>query len=266
MKSLRKYIRQILLNEIWEMSDEDIEGLRATHFDRRRKFSNDWIRKNYNNRAIGYQGVDAIKSDREQMKLFNDKLNNTPEGRKVRDQFINGDLQILHSISYQGSYSKKHVTETTPFTSWLQKFSNNKDQLSCVAANAPIGRDPKISRWFESYNGRQVYQGYGFLMKGYPAFISKTDEWTQTLTALPQSLIKHQEQSGIAKRVDNNDNAIDFKKWYGAAEVILDNWQPIGIYIHESQSDYLDLLNDAKGTGLPVYQVNKRTDLLERIV
>ena len=49
-------------------------------------------------------------------------------------------------------------------------------------------------------------------------------------------------------------------EWHWAGEVLLDNWQPIGIYIDVANEmlDYSewsvrDLMEDALNTGLPLY-------------
>ena len=99
-------------------------------------------------------------------------------------------------------------------------------------------------------------------MKGYPVYVSDTDEMTQTLGALPPGLIDHQKHSGVAKRANpktSGGNALYGFDWDFAQETILDNWVPIGIFIGRDhiESQYGDdMVIDAISTKLPVYTID----------
>ena len=122
----------------------------------------------------------------------------------------------------------------------------------------------------DSWNAEFVYDiGYGFLMKGYPAFIANEDVMSQTLSSLPQSLKDFQKNSGIAKRAGRLDYAVTIDEWLsgiGSEETLLDNWTVIGVYIgiEPHREKHAVLVRDAKSTGLPVYQVTSNRSL-ERI-
>jgi hypothetical protein len=241
------------LYEAWEIPDETIEDMVRKH-PFRRIDSNEKIKATIDQRGAGLQSIDAQNRDRQVMKDFNKMLNNTEEGRMVRDDFVNGKIQILHSIEYDGIFSSKSVNWDTPFTDWLSRFTNNRDQISCVAANASHRENPHIHHWYENANAYSVYGGIGFLMKGYPAFISRYDLMSQTLTGLPQGLKDHQKNSGVAKRAGDISAAVKFDEWIGSDEVLLDNWTPIGVYIGYQYHMTDELLKDAINTKLPVYQ------------
>ena len=102
----------------------------------------------------------------------------------------------------------------------------------------------------------------GFYMKGYPVYVNKFDVMSQTLGALPTGLVKHQKNSGVAKRAGRNYQSREIYglEWHWAGEVLLDNWQAVGIYVDVANeeldySEYAirDILYDAIKTGLPVY-------------
>ena len=61
-------------------------------------------------------------------------------------------------------------------------------------------------------------------------------------------------------------DAIDPDNWQGIDELILDNWQIIGVYVNEW---YLDpkrkhVYYDAKSLGLPCYIVDKKDGTMEQ--
>ena len=253
MNLLRRYIRQILC-EVYELSDDEKKA-RASRGE---------------NRAIGLQyPVEQIR-DRKHMKDFNHLLNTTPEGRKIIQQFRSGDgsIQVLHSITYMGLHTKRNNNWNSIFSDWIQQNgTSGKDALSCIAINAPIGK--KGQPWnvwkqhgTDPYNTKDVLMSIGFLMKGYPSYISKVDAYTQTLTALIPTAKEAWKNSGIAKRPNSWAPPIDFDDWPGSDEVILDNWSIIGIYVNKNfyLSSIIDsILNDAKQVankyGIPLYTV-----------
>ena len=195
---------------------------------------------------------------------------------------MQGKVQILHSITYEGTYSSKteEIESLTPFSDWIKKCGRtSRDQISCVAANAPIGSDPDLRSW-DRGNGTAVYgdptlakgsAGFGFLMKGYPAFAAEEDVMTQTLSALSDDLKDFHKNSGQVKRASSIDQAINPRNWKGINELILDNWTIIGIYITELKFPPYgfardeDIIADALKQGLPVYKVDYKNHKMTKV-
>lgn len=264
MKLLRETVRRLIL-ENYELTPKDMAKLR----DINRGETDEWIRQNADARGIGLQGKESIERDKTAMRQWHELMKQHPEF--VQD-FMQGRVQILHSLTYSGDYSKKADMwdrgSKTPFTDWIKKFGmKSKDRISCCAANARIGEDPSLHEW-QTSNASSVYkQGYGFLMKGYPAFAAKYDIMTQTLSALPDTLKDFHKNSGQVKRTDSMVDAIDPDNWQGVDELILDNWQIIGVYVNEW---YLDnpkrshVWKDAKSLGLPCYIADKDYGTMEQ--
>jgi len=84
---------------------------------------------------------------------------------------------------------------------------------------------------------------------------------TQTLSAIPQTLKKHNEPSGQVKRAGGRNSAsVDINDWTGSNETILDNWGIIGIWIGSRMQEedlHEQHLEDAISTGLPVYLLDE---------
>ena len=279
MKLLRETIRRLILEE-YTLTDKDVAAIQKHGrfmFDNE-QFDKNWpegrIRKHWDERGQGLQGTEPTKRDVNAMKQFNQMMNTTPEGKQIIKDFQSGRIQILHSIEYEGLLSRKKEIRTSakPFTLWLDRFGRRgKDMLSVVASPMAYNEPPKIEKWPENWNATWVYDhGYGFLMKGYPAFIANEDVMSQTLSAVPQSLKDFQKNSGVAKRTSDVDWAVDLGDWgngIGSEETLLDNWTVVGVYIGlDRLSDtekYPKLLEDAKATGLPVYQVKTNRTLVK---
>lgn len=275
MKLLRKVIQKYIL-ESYELTDTDVATIQKDgRFMRGVKaFDKEWpeekIRKQYDRRGQGYQGIEPTKRDINVMKQFNQMLNSTPEGKQIIKDFQSGRIQILHSIEYQGIESDKREYQTSkvPFTSWLNRYGKTgKDMISVVASPMKYHEHARWEDWPEQWNAFTVYeQGYGFLMKGYPAFIAYEDVMSQTLTALPQSLKDFQKNSGVSKRAGDLSSRIKFEDWFngiGSEETLLDNWTVIGIFIGLENDGNEDLIRNAKATGLPVYQVDMNKGLVK---
>ena len=258
MKNLRNLIRRLIL-EVYELSPEDEKKLGSMD-----KF--DQLSPNLR-RALGLQSKEEIVYDRSVLQDYQTKLRQHPSGRKMIKDFQTGAVSICHTSFYEGAAvdvgfkdESEEIIGNNVFTNWLRKYgSKSKDTISCVAFNKKVGERPS------GYFGQNV-EGFensvGFYMKGYPTYVSKYDVMSQTLGALPSGLIKHQKHSGIAKRAGTRGRtgAIYGEDWQWAGEVLLDNWQPIGIYIDvaNAELDYQewyirDLMEDALKTGLPLY-------------
>jgi len=264
MKLLRETIRRLILED-YEFNDADMDKLRDIY----QGESDEWIRQNADVKGIGMQGKEPINRDKTAMRQWHELMKQHPEF--VKD-FTQGRVQILHSLTYTGDYSRKggtYASNARPFTDWIKKFGKtSKDQISCVAANAPIGEDPLVWEWEMGNAGRIYWEGYGFLMKGYPAFGSDNDMMTQTLSAIPDTLKDFHKNSGQVKRADSfKFNAIDPNNWLGIDELILDNWQIIGVYVtagYFKNSRKSHVLKDAKSCGFPCWKVNGRNGTMER--
>ena len=254
---LRQLVRKLIL-EIYELSPEDEKRLES--MDQWDAESKDY------RRALGLQKKEEIVDDRDVLKNYQAKLRMHPDGKKMIQKFRTGEFSICHSPLYAGAAVEtgfksepQDPRDYKPFTTWLRKYGkNSKDTLSCVAFDSKIGDVPKD--W--GINIDAFEHSIGFYMKGYPAYVCKNDVMSQTLGALPSGLIKHQKNSGIAKRAGIRSMRAELYglDWQWAGEVLLDNWQPIGIYIDVANAaiDYSewalrDLMADALKTGLPLY-------------
>jgi hypothetical protein len=228
MKQLRQYIRQII-KEVYELSDKDKEFAKSMGIDP------DGDSGYGTARALGLQSKGRIIEDRKALQQYQRKLKSTPEGKKLIQQFMNGkDVTIMHAINYQGFAtnrgikSKNRVDNEMPFQRWLNQYGRKgKDVLSTVASSKPLG-----TSFYAGVSNRDAARGFGFIMKGYPVYISEHDVMSQTLGALPAGLVKHQEQSGVAKRPGEFTYEGITKPGFGwAGEVLLDNWTVIGTYM-----------------------------------
>lgn len=255
---LRQLVRKLIL-EIYELSPEDQERFKG--MDRSEQLSPD-VR-----RAVGLQNKHDIKDDRDILKDYQAKLRQHPDGKAMIEEFRTGGISICHSPFYQGAAMELDMKERPGglvgnrkvFRDWLRKYGNNsKDTLSCIAFNRRVGDVP----YDYGINVEAFEHAVGFYMKGYPTYVCKYDVMSQTLGALPSGLVKHQKSSGIAKRAGQRavKGEIFGLEWHWAGEVLLDNWQPVGIYIDVAhpEIDYLesnvyDLMYDALKTGLPLY-------------
>lgn len=258
MKLLRQTIRRIILED-YELTDKDIKRYRGRN--RGGGLTDDAIRRLVDDRGIGMQNKKAIQRDKKVMRDWHEIMKKNPEFVK---QFMEGKVQILHSISYQGTFSSKdqEMESPTPFSNWIKKFGRtSRDQLSCVAANAPIGSDPELWSWDQGNGGYVYTEGFGFLMKGYPAFAAAFDVMSQTLSAISDDLKDFHKNSGQVKRAGDIYDAIDPNDWKGVDELILDNWKIIGIYILDYYWDIEEgesIIADAYEQGVPVYKVDSR--------
>lgn len=265
MNLLRRTIRQILFEE-YKMTPQDIRTVRREFFLDKEDYSDQEVINMADFTGRGIQGPKAIQRDKQAMKDWHDLMKQNPDF--VKD-FTQGRVQILHSITYIGIYSKKGKMTLTPFTNWINKFgTSSRDQISCVAANAKIGEDPKLQEWDEG-NIESVYKvGYGFLMKGYPAFAAKEDFMSATLSAIPQTLRDFHKNSGQVKRAQNISQSIDPTNWKGIEELILDNWKIIGIYITSDcffSKEAENIVEDAFKLNLPVYKLDRPTGILQEL-
>ena len=255
MKHLRQYIRQVL-QEVYELTDKDKQFAGSMGIDP--YADSDTARA----RALGLQSKEQIIKDREALTAYQEKLKSTPEGRKLIQQFLDGtDVTIMHAINYQGYAtsidlkSKNRGTGETPFQSWLSRRGRRgKDVLSVVASSRPLG-----SSFRAGIFNRQAASGLGFIMKGYPVFISETDVMSQTLGSLPTGLVKHQQHSGVAKRPGEGKTGITRTDFGWAGEVLLDNWSVIGTYMDISTNNnlaiFVSLARDSMNVApsLPMY-------------
>jgi len=236
MKQLRQYIRKIL-SEVYKLTPEE------------EKYSKEEFVYSASRRALGLQTPDEIIEDRKQLQKYQNRLKNSKEGKELIRRFMNGkDVTIMHSIIYSGfasahgfkSSANTRVDNEMPFQRWIGKHGRKgKDMLSCVASDQPLGMDFLIGN-----SNRGVARSFGFIMKGYPVYISQTDVMSQTLGAIPAGLVKHQEQSGVAKRPGDASAGkmnLDFG-WAG--EVLLDNWTIIGTYMDISRNNDLSVFTN----------------------
>ena len=272
MKLLREVIRRIILQE-YKPSREDLDQVRKYLPDDFDDLSYEEALAQTDLTGIGIQGPDQIERDKGAMRDWHKLMKQKPE---FVDQFMNGKIQILHSLTYEGSFSSKDDSMHNkdfgrPFSRWINKFGGlkkrSRDQISCVAANAPIGADPLWEEWDEGNASSIFGVGFGFVMKGYPAFCADMDMMTTTLSAIPQGRREFHKNSGQVKRAQTMSDAIDPDNWLGADEVILDNWKIIGVFISDhmlSLDKNKPLIEDAYSLGVPVYAMDNDSGVLKK--
>ena len=252
MKHLRQYIRQALI-EIYELSPEEAKRAKEQH------------RAPSLRRAVGLQSKKEIIKDREKLQSYQKTLNTTHQGKKLIKQFRSGiGVTIMHSISYlsyasaRGLKSKGLEDRDKPFSSWIRKYGKRgNDVLSTVVASVPIGQSFNAG----SSNDRAA-SSFGFILKGYPVFVSPDDVYSQTLGALPQGLVDHQKHSGVAKRAGPDYIGITEPDFGWAGEALIDNWKLIGAYFDVANNKnplaFQTLVSDAISpeANLPIHIYN----------
>ena len=225
MRVLRLYIRQ-LLQEVYELSDKERKFAKSMGLDPEEGFAA--------GRALGLQSSKEIIQDRTDLQNYQQRLKSTSDGKKLIKQFMEGkDVTIMHGINYtgyavnRGLKSRQRVDLEMPFQRWIGKHGRKgKDVLSVTASDKPLGQS-----FMYGVMNNDVPRGFGFIMKGYPVYISEYDVMSQTLGALPAGLVKHQAQSGIAKRPGDTTRGITKPGFHWAGEALLDNWEIIGTYM-----------------------------------
>ena len=240
---LKKMITETL-NEVYKLSPED--KIRRTKL---RLDPNDPNKRSFDadlRRSFGLQDQSEIEKERYMLKYYQQQLRSTEEGKELIKSFMSGKgVTVVHSIGFESwadeIEGKVSESSNTPFTDWLSKFGNqNKNTLSTVASRS-------ANAWFNPYDTgedpqtQKIWEDIGFYMKGYPVYISRGNVMSQNLSHLPDGLKKHQQSSGIAKRTGDIGHAVTkLSKTYGdqhteattaltAGEVLLDNWEPIGV-------------------------------------
>lgn len=235
-------------------------------------------------RALGLQGQAEQDVDKDFIRNYQNSLQNTPQGKAMIQDFVAGKIAIFHSISYESWASgqgaekadiKQTASSSKPFSNWFKKFgSGGKNVISTIALNNSIEKG--VGGLVNNENGRVVKE-MGFLLKGFPVMVSATDVMSQNLGSIGQGLIDFQSDSGIAKRASGNiATPIDPAKqeWTSASEVLLDNWKPIGTFIHVNKlieirnktnvAEAEGVIQDADSLGIPVYLI-KKDDTAEKI-
>lgn len=253
MRTLRKFISNCLL-EVYEMTAQEESE------------SQNWAGLTAAQRALGLQDSETIRKDRRFLQDYQRKLRNSTAGKQLINQFINGtNVSIFHKISYQSFVMGRGYKEPIDwdidniFSDWINRFgTSGKDMLSCVASDRPL---VKGQGYMTNGSNDSVLEGPGVILKGYPVFVSETDIMSQTLGSLPQGLINHQRNSGIAKRPGHDVGSGITQPDFGwAGEVLLDNWQVIGLYYDLSRFGSMDKIykwsNDAIKLGLPLHLLN----------
>ena len=192
---------------------------------------------------------DSGSSGRDSNMLFYTESNKYPFVKFTSNSFnikdmVDAENELLGVLEFHG------IRDTI---STRINILNQKTILSGTA---------KFSISLDHYNVETVLDGCGFIMKGYPSYIATTDAMTHTLSALTPSAKKAWEDtSGLVKRVADWAEPIDLNEWAGSDEVILDNWEVIGIYIGpdregaHGEAMMKDALELEDQLGLAVYTV-----------
>ena len=284
MQELRRIIRKLIL-EVKELTPEELEQRKKMGYD----VNPDSPKKHRDQRRVfGFQDVEEQEHDRSIMQQYHKELHSTPEGKKLIKQFQSGKgVTVWHSIGYdsvasragkkvrRGTFGRQqrgpHKDREGHMMRWFRKFgkSKRKDQISACATSTSIGENIPNDVWGAD-NGGVIANGVGFILKGYPSIISVYDQMTQTLGSLSQSMLKHQQQSGVAKRTGDFDGLIIAPDFGFAGEVALDNWTVHGVYLNFGALDpdgdlgrygassrvFIDVFWDALHTNLPVHIYN----------
>lgn len=254
MKHLRQYIRQILV-EKYQLSPEDKERQEEITKDQH------WGLAATYRRIYGLQNEDEIEEDRSFLQQYQRDLQSTKDGKALINGFRFGRFTVMHSIEYSSiaSVAGKKQGSISGFGKWLSTYGKNgNDVISCIALSSP----PKsgLSGGSGNENYLQAIRKPGFLLKGYPVFVSRDDVHSQTLGSLPKGLVDHQKQSGVAKRPNPAmAHAIYSRDFQFAGEVLLDNWTVYATYINLSDSRYnnwravSDAIMPSLDNALPCY-------------
>ena len=235
MKTTRHNLRQIISSIITEtLGLEDDPEYKDRHFD-------DKYRAHDNERrAYGIQSTEEIKSEKDHLRNYQSQLDN-----KLKQKFVNGDYTICHGLDYKTFTDGPRESDLKV---WLQKYGlRGKDTLSCTAYSVSV-EDINADMMYGT-NHNSVFSGAGLLLKGYPVFISANqDLMSQTLSAVPEKLKKHQKSSGIAKRTNPLYQGVtsdkEFQEIMAVNEVLLDNWTVIGVYMTYDMYDEYSMDDD----------------------
>ena len=267
MKHLRQYIRQLLF-EVYELDDEQ------------RKRRNQLIDRygyQYGSQLARAAGLDLARDqleDRFLLQQYQEELND-PQGRKLKAAFMNGDVTILHSMTYQGSTMRMGLggdkDKEAMASDWIKSFGKKGNATLSTSAyfGAPT-ESIKAKRLIG--NAEFVISAKGLILKGYPVFVGTADLFSQTIGALDDKVKAHWKSSGTVKR-PNKDNVIigddgslrgitrlgRLRKVGFSGETLLDNWTVIGTYISDtndrgfprSQEELQAWIDDSLKMGLP---------------
>ena len=262
---LKDIVNQVL-SEVYKLSPEEEQTRKNMNLDPKTSTLDPKTSKS-KRRIKGLQDTDEIENERDILQTYQEKLKNHPDGPAMIQDFQSegGRIHAYHSIDYDSIAlgSKKFGSLTSkPFSTWLKKFAgNSKDSLSTLATTTGLGT---------VYGGSQntnssVVSSTGFLVKGYPVFVSSEDAMSQTHGAVPPTLVKHQKNSGLAKRSGDLSHGLYGFDWKVSSEALLDNWSPYAIYINDyffhrhtelTTETATIIIKDAISTGLPVYTFN----------
>lgn len=261
MNTLRQIIRQLIL-EAYEMTPEDLEGLKHHQIEKggmmaasaeSGKFGETGKRMIRNmRRAKSRQYTEEQDFDRKELK----KLHASKGYKSVIDAFQSGKITAIYDCGYSGTYTQKRGHKGGDMADWYKKYGNNsKDSISTKAFIGSIHDIPSRLR-----RGVQ----YGFIIEGFPVFVTKMDAYSQTHSASPEGLEDFHAESGFVKRGDLTTaikSMKDWKKGEVAEEAVLDNWEVTGIVINNVVRDQVSNYEDL---GLPVYIIGT-TGVMEEL-
>jgi hypothetical protein len=262
---LKKLINEVI-GEVYKLTPEEESERESMDLDPKTSTLDPDIASN-KRRVRGLQDAGEIRKERDILQTYQEKLKNHPDGLAMIKDFQSegGRINVYHSIDYHSAAlgSKKFKSlSSNPFSTWLKRFgSNSKDSLSTVATTGELG---SIYGGSTNANASVLYS-VGFLVKGYPVFVSENDLMSQTHGSVPDSLKKHQKNSGLAKRSGDLSLGLYGFDWKVSSETILDNWSPYAIYLSDmffhmhkelTEETARMLIKDAMSTGLPVYNFN----------
>lgn len=260
MKSLRRMIRKIIL-EVYDMTPEDELGLKQQGIEKggmmdtvaksHLKTNPDLYRVNITNmrRAKGLQYREEIETDREALQ----KLHSNPEYASMVKAFeVRGKTTSLYMANYHGTFTSRHKKMILDAEKWINTWGQKTNDS--ISTKSWIGE-------LEDLPDKDVFRFLvlGFILEGYPVLVANSDAYSQTYSASPQGLKDHQKSSGFAKRGDTTTAFHSFEDWKLAGgmshETILDNWEVIGVVVHE---DHLDKVTGYDDLDIPVAIVDDR--------
>ena len=118
MKLLRQTIRSIIL-EIYQLDDEQVKR-RNKIIDKHGFYYGKKLA-----RAAGLEEPEAQERDRYYLQRYQAELDN-PQGKKLKRAFMNGEITILHSMTYEGATSHSRLggdkDKDALASDWIKSF------------------------------------------------------------------------------------------------------------------------------------------------
>ena len=288
VKQLRNIIR-LSLKEVFEPSNTDYEEVAAKtgkDIDRFKVDISGHTDAKTQRRVAGLQTSKEIQDDRALMRQHQEKYKQGIS--EIYNAIKNGDITVMHSLTYAAGTmgtegaGEEIFSKKSAIGSWLaMNGTSGNNSLSTVIFDIPYSQfkqggvstgdivknaGDRLRKGGSNLNAQNMAKRgvQGIILKGYPVISGKFDLGTQTMSAVPQALLKHQKDSGFSKRSDKYDkqdlitNLKELKDYGGTEETVLDNWQVVAPYMIVTSSR---MLKKIKKVGIGSIKLN--TDFIE---